>query len=315
MSRVRKLSEVLLTKPKYVRINTNRAREVAYLLRKQGLVLPTWDFAPFYPQSDDFEEMCLFYLLLNSINYCYFDQDGKKFYDGKYSGSSLASLRLTENWEEIKGPQFLAEVDENHLLSELFRAESPISMVKERAAALREIGEFLNHNPDFTFRKFFQKCKCNAYYTSQALPTLLPTWRDPFFKRTQLFVGMVYGRFQYDEVRPFDCGLEDLTVFADYRVPQTLIAMGIIEPTAPLLTRLHQNQFLGSGSRKELELRAATILGADALMYALGEEIGDMNALHIDYLLWGAARKKEEMPEGVFAKPWPNHHLTMSTDY
>ena len=60
MSRVRKLSEVLLTKPKYVRINEDRAAEVAGLLRDQDLTLPTWNFAPFYPQSDDFEEMCLF---------------------------------------------------------------------------------------------------------------------------------------------------------------------------------------------------------------------------------------------------------------
>ena len=316
MSRVRELSKVILQKPKYLRLNEERAGTVAYLLQDQELTLPTWDFAPFYPQSDDFEEMCLFYLLFNSINYCYFDQDGKKFTDGEFSGSTLAGLRLTERWKELQDPTFLAHVDENYLLSELFAAESPISMVKERTHAFREIGVFLNKNPDFTFAKLFRKYHGNAYLVSQVIPSLLPTWRDPFFKRAQLFLGMVYGKFQNAE-DPYikEETLEDLTVFADYRLPQTLIAMGIIEPRASLLTRLHQNQFIGSGSRKELEIRAATILGTDMLTAALGELLGDINVLHTDYLLWRATRIKDQLPPEVFSRPWPNHHLTMSTDY
>ncbi len=317
MSRVRELSEVLLKNAKYVHINRDRARQVAINLQDQSISLPTWDFEPFYPQSDDFEEMCLYYLVFNAINYCYFDQDGKKFKDGDYSGSTLAGLRLTENWKEISDPLFLSRVDENYLLTELFKAEAPISMVKERTLALREVGTFLNSNTDFTFEKLCVRGGANAYNISQLVPLHLPSWRDPFFKRAQLFVGMVYGRFQNWGRGPIAPeSLSSLTVFADYRVPQTLIAMGVIEPSAPLLTRLHREQFLGSGSRKELELRAATVLGADAILEALQplrEET--INPLHIDYLLWSAGRKKKDMPEGVFVKPFPNHHLTMTTDY
>lgn len=316
-SRVRVLSEVLLKNPRYVKVNADRATRVAEILRDFEITIPTWDYSPFYPQLDDFEDMCLFYLLFNSINYCYFDQDGKKFQDGNLSGSSLACLRLNEKWDEIKDPQFLRNVDENYLLSELFQAESPISLVKERTAALREIGEFLSKTPEFTFDKLFRRFKQNAYFVSQALPNFLPTWRDPFFKRSQLFVGMVYGRFQnYPDLPIQEESLQDLTVFADYRVPQTLIAMGIIEPHARILTRLHSNRFLGSGSRKELELRAATILGADLITDKLRKWVDDdINPLHTDFLLWGASRKVETMPPDLFSKAWPNHHLTLTTDY
>jgi hypothetical protein len=316
-SRVRVLSEVLLKNPRYVNLNRDRAERVAQILRDFDIAIPKWDYSPFYPQLEDFEDMCLFYLIFNSINYCYFDQDGKKFQDGNLSGSSLASVRLTEKWDEIKDPQFLRNVDENYLLSELFQAESPISLVKERTAALREVGDFLSKNPEFTFDKLFRRFKQNAYFVSQALPTFLPTWRDPFFKRSQLFVGMVYGRFQTHPDLPIqEESLQDLTVFADYRVPQTLIAMGIIEPHARILTRLHSNRFLGSGSRKELELRAATILGADLITDKLRNLVDeDINSLHTDFLLWAAARKIESMPKDLFSKPWPNHHLTITTDY
>lgn len=277
-----------------------------------------------YPQSDDFEEMCQFYLTFNAINYCYFDEDGKRFQNGKLSGSTLAATRLTEHWEDIKRPEFLSNVDENYLLGELFRAEGPISMVKQRTKALREVGQFLNANSSATgmntrlFEQLFRKYKSNAYFVSQALPTHLPSWRDPFFKRAQLFVGMVYGRFQDWKDLPIHAdSLADLTVFADYRVPETLIRMGIIRPSASLMTRIHRRELIASGSRKELEIRAATIMGADGLTEALNEISPDKNyhSLHTDFLLWSAGRKIEEAPKGLFVQNHITHHYTMTTDY
>jgi hypothetical protein len=318
MSRVRALAEVILTNPKYVRLNPGRAREVAEALKDYDISIPRWDFDPrFHPQVDDFESVCLFNLFFNAINYCYFDEDGKKFQDGDLSGSSLVCARLTEHWEEIKDPYFLSQVDENYLLCELFHAERSISMVRERVAALREVGDFLNKNIDFTFTKLFQKYKQNAYLVSQYLPVMLPTWRDPFFKRSQLFVGMTYGRFQDWVDCPIDDeSLSDLTIFADYRVPQTLIAMGVIEPRSQLLTRLHRMEFLASGSQKELELRAASIIGADLITENLKSLVDEsVNSLNTDFLLWSASKRGVEMPAGLFTHEWPNHHYTMTTDY
>lgn len=318
MSRVRALADILLTNPKYVRLNADRSREVAEALKDYDISIPRWDFDPrFHPQLDDFESVCLFNLFFNSVNYCYFDEDGKKFEDADLSGSSLLCARLTEHWEEIKDPYFLSQVDENYLLSELFRAERPISMVRERTVALREVGEFLNSNPDFTFTKLFQKYKQNAYFVSQYLPVMLPTWRDPFFKRSQLFVGMTYGRFQDWANCPIDPdSLSDLTIFSDYRVPQTLIAMGIIEPRSQLLTRLHRKEFLAAGSQKELELRAASVVGADMITENLKSLIDEgVNSLNTDFLLWSASKRGVEMPAGLFTHEWLNHHYTMTTDY
>ena len=324
LSRVRKLSEVLLANPKYVTLNEGRTAEVANILSREypDFVLPRWDFDPLYPKSDDFEEMCQFYLIFNAINYCYFDQDGKRFSDEGLSGSTLAATRLTEARKEIKDPVFLSHVDENYLLSELFRAEGPISLVKERAAALREVGTFLSQNAHVPnlFWKYFRKYRSNAYVASQALATHLPSWSDPFAKRAQLFVGMVYGRFQDDNPPITKESLEDLTVFADYKVPETLIRMGIIVPSAALMTRLHRQEFIGSGSRKELEIRAATILGADMLMKALNSfrpDDGQLSSLNIDYLLWISSRNSgiSAGDQELFIQNHIKHHLTMTTDY
>jgi len=249
--------------------------------------------------------------VFNSINYCYFDEYDNRFQDGKNRSSTLAGLRITENWKDLQSPVFLSNIDETYLLGELFKAKTPISLVKERATALREIGSFMLGNTDFTFRKLFAKHHNNAYFVSQMLPFYLDTWRDPFFKRAQLFVGMVQGKFNH-----FDKGLEDLTVFADYRVPQTLHAMGVIKYSPPLLHTVASGKLIPYGSKQELEIRAATVAGTDTLTAHFNEyHDGSLNALHTDYLLWSALRKRDSLPSGVMSSIDIPHHRTMTTDY
>ncbi len=322
-SRVRDLSEKLINNARYLQIDRPRVTKVATALSNFKFELPTWNFAPFYPQSDDFEEMCKFYLILNSINYCYFNYGSDVFEDlsgeKRIAGTNLVTLRLTENWDDLKDPLFLSNVDENYLLSELFTATRPISLVKERVKALREVGTFLNVNSEHQnlFFNYFCRYRKDAYIASQALATHLPTWRDPFCKRAQLFVSQVYGRFQNKEDLPIKKeSLDNITVFADYRLPQTLIEMGIIKPSGRLLSRLYKNSELESGSGKELELRAATIVASDLLVEALNKERDDkLTALHIDYLLWSCGRGSLKIMDEVMISPMPNHHRTFTTDY
>ncbi len=312
MSRVRDLSEHIMLNPQHLVIFPNRAAEIADQLKGRDIELPSWDFPPFYPQTDDFEDMCLYYLIFNSINYCYFDEYGNVFQDGDHRSSTLAGLRITENFEELKDPTFLSNVDSNYMLGDLFKADTPISLVKDRVSAFREIGNFLLRNPDFTFKKMFARTHGNAYFASQQIPTFFPSWSDPFFKRAQLFIGMVQGRFNH-----FDAGLEDLTVFADYRVPQTLHAMGMLRYNFELFNTISSNDLIPYGSRQELEIRAATIVLTDTLLDKLNEHhSGSLNALHIDYLLWSAMRKRDTLPPGVIAHSHTTpHHRTMTTDY
>ena len=314
MSRVITLSNHLMDNSKFVKVVPERVEFLADFFQDFKFETPSWNFPPFYPQSNDFEEMCLYYLLFNSINYCYFDEYYNIFRDGDRRSSTLAGMRITENWEQLKDPLFLSRVDETYLLGELFKAESPISLVKERAEAFREIGSFMLENTDFTFRKLFSKHYNNIYFVSQMIPTYFKTWRDPFFKRPQLFVGMVQGRFQEDA--PFDKGLEDLTVYADYRVPQTLHAMGIIEYSAPLLSRIASRELIPSGSRQELEIRAASLVGADLLMLCLNKYRDEnINALEMDYFLWSLMHKSSSISSAILISKDMPHHLTMTTDY
>ncbi len=310
-SRVRELANHIMNNPQFVTVLPERARIVAKQMRDFEFVLPTWDFPPFYPQNKSFEDMCLYYLLFSSINYCYFDEYDNRFQDGVHRSSTLAGLRITENFEELKDYEFLCNVDSNYLLGDLFRADSPISLAKQRAAAFSEIGNFLRVSPDFTFEKMFRSLHNNAYFVAQTIPTMLPSWSDPFFKRAQLFVGMVQGKFDC-----FSRGLEDLTVFADYRIPQTLHSMGVIRYSPELLRIISSSELIPSGSKPELEIRAATVVATDLLTSEFNTyHRGSLNVLHVDYLLWTAMRKRNSLPSGVMSLTDIPHHRTMTTDY
>jgi hypothetical protein len=54
-------------------------------------------------------------------------------------------------------------------------------------------------------------------------------------------------------------GLERLTAFADYKVPQALRREGILVYGAALAERLERREELAAGSAEEVEIRAATV--------------------------------------------------------
>jgi hypothetical protein len=124
---------------------------------------------------------------------------------------------------------------------------------------------------------------------------------------------MVHGRFQ--DRSPFDVGLKNLTVFADYRVPQTLHNMGILKYNNELWHKIIGRELIPVGSMPEMEIRAATIVATDALTAELNEfHSGTLNVLHTDYLLWSAMRARNDLPEGLVINETDHHH-TMTTYY
>lgn len=61
--------------------------------------------------------------------------------------------------------------------------------------------------------------------------------RVAFLKRVQILVADIWGCFAGTGVGAFS-DIDQLTMFADYRVPQVLVALGVMQYSAPLLERL-----------------------------------------------------------------------------
>jgi hypothetical protein len=132
-----------------------------------------------------------------------------------------------------------------------------------------------------------------------------------FYKRAQIFVADIWGAYG----RPTDVNhpyyfhdIDRVTMFADYRIPQILLQVGVLEYSDSLLTKIVNREVIAFGAEEELEIRAATVVAVEMIRDRLKEKKDvSLLAVEIDWLLWNWGEQvKEEI------KP---HHRTLTIFY
>ena len=128
------------------------------------------------------------------------------------------------------------------------------------------------------------------------------------YKRAQILVGdlwAAYGRRKEGLYSFRD--LDQLTMFADYRVPQILREMGIMAYSPALAARIDGRQEIACGSEEEVEIRACTVVAVDMLHKALTSRGLNLLVIEVDWLLW---QKGEESKDSIAP-----HHRTLTIYY
>jgi hypothetical protein len=301
-----RFAELVCADSQLTLINDDRIAELAVLWSNDPFPIPRWDWR-IYLQTSDFNERARYDFILQSINYCYWhpevspDGSERRFHDnGKEHGADLAALRLTQAWDTISQPEFLAKVTEEYVGRSLFAAKEPIPLIAERTECLKEAGAFLDklRSDGRSFTDVFNSLGNDAYEVAQYLQMQLPLWQDPFMKRAQLFVGMLFGRFQDDPGCPISReSLVHLTEFADYRIPETLYVLGAISYSKKLTEKIRNRELLTLNGEEETEIRAASLVALDRLRLCINKLRSDqlpITALETDYVCWSALRGKDE---------------------
>lgn len=97
----------------------------------------------------------------------------------------------------------------------------------------------------------------------------------------------------------FPNGVSDLTMFADYRVPQVLNRLGVIDYPASLKGKLQRKERLPYGCLEEVSIRSASILAVEEICKEirtkpLGHQTATqqlaINSVLIDFWLWDMAK-------------------------
>ena len=102
--------------------------------------------------------------------------------------------------------------------------------------------------------------------------------------------------------------MDQLTTFADYRVPQILRNLGVMVYTCELCKLIDSYILIESGSEYEVEIRAATVVAVEKLHQILVEKgFTDLKVIEIDWLLW---QKGETVKDNI--EP---HHRTLTIFY
>lgn len=140
------------------------------------------------------------------------------------------------------------------------------------------------------------------------------------WKRPQILVAEIWAAFypaSQDTPHPLFRGtrgpeISNLTMFADYRIPQILHHLCILKYPTSLLRKLHSLTPLAPGSREEVSLRSASIVAVqrvqEEILRLIKQEGGDdvaasknglASSVIIDFFLWDLAKKIERGDEKV----------------
>ncbi len=190
-----------------------------------------------------------------------------------------------------------------------------IPLLAQRTALLREVGAVLAARWQGEAATLVRAADHSAARLVALVTAELPGFRDHaifqgwpiyLYKRAQIFVGDVWGSFEGAGLGRFD-DIEQLTMFADYRIPQLLRAEGVLEYNTRLASIVDLCRELPSGSDLEIELRACSIHAVERLRDALAERGFAISALELDWILWNVGEERQ----GVLQP----HHRTLTIYY
>jgi hypothetical protein len=327
------ISGIVMSQAQHVTVNHSRIGEVANWFSLREVNIPTWDWEPVYPVDEiSFAEWAKYCLVFNCQNAFYdFKADGNECgglvrFKGKTRAgvdldeANLLAARVTENWDVLREPKFLAAIPYQFALNKFFLSDHGIPMIDERVQSMRSIGRYLSEleAQGRTFEDVVRDKNGDALSVAKEIASI-SGFHDPFMKRAQLSVAMMYGRFQRNETSLIQQkSISGLSVFADYLLPKALYAMGIIDYTCELRERIAKEEFIEEGSAEEMEIRASTVEATQQLLSAINERRAKpIDILGLDYLLWKTGQDMEThtYPEVVDPARVLQHHLTKTLRY
>ena len=151
----------------------------------------------------------------------------------------------------------------------------PLPLEDERARLLREIGQGLINHFGGSAARLINAANGRADVLVDLVVRIFGGFRDVaidprdgsqvfLYKRAQIFVGDLWGRFNGRGLGRFDDSIKELTMFADYGARRVARNMGILKCRPNLARKVDQHNFstadiVPAGSAEEVDVRACTV--------------------------------------------------------
>lgn len=301
---------------RHVTINQGAAQDLARQWAAAGLQVPQWDRT--YHYSGPPELTANYLLVLDSINFCFWgDPRWEIEYRGeKLSGYWALAASLTRAVEEglpILEADFLASIQESEA-AHLFRGVGIAPLLRERARILRDVGRALQDKYHGQFDNLVRAAGSSAPALVELVVKELPHFHDVahyrnqkvrFYKRAQILVADLWGAFDGAGLGALS-GIAELTAFADYKLPQVLRELGVLEYSQDLARDVDSLMPLEQGGEKEVEIRSCVIWAVESIKEALKQEGVEALSFQIDWRLWELGQSM------ALSRP---HHRTITIYY
>jgi len=279
-----------------VRIDTPAVEMLADRIARHDLTPAVWDSALHWSGTP--EATANYILVLDALNFCFWGEPRwvVTYHGERYNGYAALAVALTRALQDgvpLSDAGYLAQIDESELAT-ILAGEAPIPLLPARVENLREAGHVLQARYAGQFGNLIRESNGSAVELVRRVVDAFPSFRDVatyagaevhFYKRAQILASDLHGAFDGTGLGAF-YDLDQLTAFADYKVPQVLRELGVLR-YAPELSALVDAQVeLAAGSPFEIEIRAATIWAVEELRSALRQRAIELPAYQLDWTLW-----------------------------
>ncbi len=232
-----------------------------------------------YHFFDGTERTLNWLLVLDALNFCFWAEKGQERWQISYHGETLggywalaaALTRAVEEGYPLWDARYLSELsmsDLRYILRGIPSAGGKppveIPLLEQRLANAREAGQVLLARYDGQFANVVEEAGGSAVKLALLLVEHFPSFRDialyrghevRFLKRAQICASDVHGAFGGKHWGAF-YDLHQLTIFADYKLPQILRHFGALFYDSTLEERIDKQEVLEAGSEEEIEIRA-----------------------------------------------------------
>jgi hypothetical protein len=252
--------------------------------------------------------------VLDALNFCFWADRGCPKWSIEYHGQPLSGYwalagslkRAFEEGIPLTNAEFLATIS-SKTVERIFQGEQQIPLLQKRVEHLREVGQVLLEKYEGSFVNLLEQATHSAVTLVKEVVANFPSFNDVaiyqgkiiyFYKRAQLLVADLYGAFEGQGYGAFP-DLDQLTIFADYKLPQVLRHYHILEYDAHLSHLVDNYIPLAPGSPEEVEIRSATIHAVELIRQYFAEKHHPLPAFKLDWWLWTLGQD-----DAVRAKPY-----------
>ncbi|HLJ34097.1 MAG TPA: queuosine salvage family protein [Ktedonobacteraceae bacterium] len=266
-----------------------------------------------YHFHDGTERTVNWLLLLDALNFCFWAEKGQSRWQIEYKGELLngywaeaaALTRAVEEGMPLWDATYLCNISSDDI-AHIFRGvpnSPPIPLFEQRLLNAREVGKVLLEQYEGQFSHAVEQVEGDAVKLALLLATQFSSFNDValyrkhevrFLKRAQICVADLHGAFGGKSWGAFH-NLDQLTAFADYKLPQVLRHLSVLEYERTLAGRIDNQELLPQGSEEEIEIRAATIWACELLRRAMAGHDRTVTSAEIDQRLWLLGQESTHM--------------------
>ncbi|OHT05134.1 hypothetical protein TRFO_27266 [Tritrichomonas foetus] len=276
----------------------------------------SWSANGLHPATlDDHAMKAAWIFVIDTLNFAFWKPPGKPLFTVKYNGQNYtgymslcaAIRRALDEGVNILDPHFWLHATISDV-ENIFRSETetPISLLERRLEIMKEASTFLITHFEGSVYEMIKSVKNSAVSLTNLIADNLQSYADrslfkgqkvSFLKRAQIFAADIHFGFiaDNDDVCHFN-DIDQITMFADYRVPQVLNYLGLLKYSDELFEMLKNHPHLEVGSEAECEIRGCSIAAVEKFKKFLSK---DANAVLIDYCLWDYAKLNEDKMKDI----------------